>query len=627
MRFSISSVHLSARDLLLQDMPLRRDYRASEVEPASPTAEWGAPPQNKEPKRMGFRLLGIAGALLGIVVFVIALGGYYVYRGGQGLAVGIDFVKPERVLQGEPFSVSVSVFNSSERQVRRGRLSLFIPEGIFFAGEPPGQRVQDRETGDIAAASVIQETFTLIAAGGGDMVKRIEAKFTYSIGENENVEFSASDGIDISVGQPAVALTFDAPQSILAGQAFEIRIEYQNNSKQRLQNVRVRLEHPPRFAVSTSAPSSAKDYNEWQMSELESGGRGMITLVGRLTGAEQSFVNFTASISAEISGEEYTLGSQTASIMIAPSPLSLSVTVNDDPNYVARLDDTLHYVVSYRNNSDVTLENAVLRLTIVGKMVSFKDVITEAFVNSLTNTFTWTVANTPSFARIPPGGGGSVKLDLRLTNTFPIQGPDDKNFTVKAHAEMESPTVPAGIASDRTFAATDIETKTAGAVSIDARAFFRDAETGILNAGPYPPVVNMPTQYTIHWVITNYATDIRDVRVSSFLQSGARWTGKVKSTITTLPVYDPETGRVTWNIPFIAAGTGILSAPIEAVFQIEAMPAVNEVGRDVTLLAKTHLEAYDTFVNTTLTSEDEILTTMLPDDKAAAGFERRVRAQ
>ncbi len=106
-----------------------------------------------------------------------------------------------------------------------------------------------------------------------------------------------------------------------------------------------------------------------------------------------------------------------------------------------------------------------------------------------------------------------------------------------------------------------------------------------------------------------------NVQVSAFLQSGAKWTGKVKSTVKDTPTYDPATGAVTWNVGNISATKGVISAPIEATFQVEFTPPVNLVGRDAPLLSETKIQGTDSFTGQSLVSLDSALLSSVPDDK------------
>jgi chemotaxis protein CheY-P-specific phosphatase CheC len=126
--------------------------------------------------------------------------------------------------------------------------------------------------------------------------------------------------------------------------------------------------------------------------------------------------------------------------------------------------------------------------------------------------------------------------------------------------------------------------------------------------------------YTIDWAITNYSTDAQNIIVSAYLQSGASFIGETTSSTTAsssvpAPVYNPGTGLITWTIPSIAAGTGIVDAPVSTSFTVSNTPAVNQVGSDITLLGATSLSATDAFTGGAFSVTTNPLTTALPDDK------------
>ena len=94
----------------------------------------------------------------------------------------------------------------------------------------------------------------------------------------------------------------------------------------------------------------------------------------------------------------------------------------------------------------------------------------------------------------------------------------------------------------------------------------------------------------------------------------------------TLPVFDADAGLVTWEIPTLPATKGIVSQAAEAVFQIEATPAVNQVGQSMPVLGETKIEAQDVFTGLALNESDAALTTDLPDDKTIpTDADRRVK--
>ncbi|MEK7195527.1 MAG: hypothetical protein AAB655_02430, partial [Patescibacteria group bacterium] len=239
----------------------------------------------------------------------------------------------------------------------------------------------------------------------------------------------------------------------------------------------------------------------------------------------------------------------------------------------------------------------------------------DGYFNSISNTVSWFTATTQQLENVAPGDGGTVRFSVRVKNVFPIKLFSDKNYTLKVDARLESPTVPPNITAEKTISVDGTESKVAGRVEVSSEAYWRDAQSGILNSGPYPPKVNQPTQYTIHWILRNYATDINNVSFSAFLKSGAVFTGKVKSNVNNLPSYNPSSGRVTWQIDSLAANKGVISPPAEAVFQIEVTPAVNQVNRNVPLISETTATWTDAFTGEELRVSAPELDSSLPYDK------------
>ena len=113
--------------------------------------------------------------------------------------------------------------------------------------------------------------------------------------------------------------------------------------------------------------------------------------------------------------------------------------------------------------------------------------------------------------------------------------------------------------------------------------------------------------------------------VSAFLQSGTRFTGTVVSTIDAKPVYNAASGEVRWEIGNLAATKGVIGQPLEAVFQIENTPAVNQVGQTIPLLGETRIQANDMFVNAALVNSAPSVLSDVRDDPTITTSDRKVQ--
>ncbi len=577
-----------------------------------------------------------------IFVFILTLlgaGYYYFITRPTGVNASVEFSKPDQIFSGLPFILKIPFSNNSDQILKNAKLSVYLPEKVYYMQGLRNQRVIENSIGDVGPGSVdTSHVFKLLVVGDSQSVKRIEAKLSYQL-SGSSAQFESSNGIDLPVGQPAVDLSFEAPQNVFSGSTFDMTIKYKNNSGDDFTNdVILNMDYPSDFQFSRvssrdlpqaekSNPAADIASTRWNLGKLHKDASGSITITGVLIGADQSSMEFHGAVSgggSDFNGQTIVISEQTANVSISSSPLSVSLLVNGSENYVARAGDELVYNIRYKNSSASTFENITLKVSLSGDMFDFSTVRTDAAFDPLKNTFTWMAANSSALARLSPEEEGTVSIDIKLKKDFFIRRVSDKNFSLKVKTEISSPTVPQGTQASKTISVASFENKIAGKVDIQAKAFWRDATSGILNSGPYPPRVNKPTQYTIHWILANYVTDASGVEVSAFLQSGARWTGKVKSnTASSSPSYDPTSGKVIWNIGDIIANKGVISNPVEAVFQVEVTPAANQLNQYITFLGDTSVKWADNFIDAQYTGSEQALTTALQDDTTIGSFVSR----
>ncbi len=563
-----------------------------------------------------------------VFVLVIALAGfgyYYFFMRTAGADVSVEFSDPGRILSGQPFRVTVSFSNNSEQVLKNAVLSVYLPEGVSYLDGSGSQRVIETNVGDVGPGSINPNVYNIIAVSSGQFVKRIEARLSYRLG-GSTAEFETRKSFDFSFEEQAIGLSFDVPQGVFSGINFDMVVKYQNNTRQDFQSSAVlKMNYPQSFnfvkasAENLPVQAGSPGNDTWDLGKLPKNATGSITITGNLVGASNSSFDFSGIVSTVFKGQNFSIAEQTANVSISESPLSVSPSVNGSPDYVARAGEEIIYNLRYKNGSSAAMNNVVVRAKLSSEMFDFSTVKTDAFFDARSNTFTWITANTSALSQVLPGGEGTLTLDVRLKENFPIRRISDKNYVLKLDVQIESPTVPPGTSATKTMSVAALETKVMGKIEVAAKAFWRDAASGILNGGYYPPRVGSPTQYTIHWIVYNYSTDVSNAVVSAFLQSGARWTGKVKSNASSQPVYDQTTGKVTWELGTIMATKGVVSTPPEAIFQVELTPAPNQVGQYVTFLGSTGIEADDNFTGTKLSNSYREMTTLLPDDTTISG--------
>lgn len=555
-------------------------------------------------------LFGSFGALTALA----AVSGYFIYQALTVKDIALTMQAPREAQLGRPFELQVGFANQSGQILKDAAVVLSLPDGVSFLGAPLDQRNETRSVGSIGIGSMSAETFSLIALKDAQSVKKIHAALSYQ-GLAGRSRFERNEDFELAVGTPAVAFDLRVPEKIFSGEEFETLVSYRNASDIDFSGLELRVDLPPAFAFKSSTVKPDVGTTVWRVGSLLKGSEGEFAIRGVLVGPEKSFFEVKLTLTAAFLGKTYIINTTAASIAIASSPLALTVLANGSADAVARPGDSLRYELRFTNNTDVGLRDVVIQAKLVGELYDFETLnAPQLFFNSLTNTLTWNAANAPQLRVLQAGASGAVEFAVRLRPDYPIKRVNDKDFTLKLAARIESPTVPSFIGAEKTIGLSDLVIKIAGQTTIDTRVFFRDAVSGFVNKGPLPPRVNTPTNFTAHWMITNYATDVENVTVRAFLLSGVRWTGKVKSTINAVPTFNERTQEVIWAIDRIPATRGVLGLPIEAVFQIEATPSINQIGNYLPLISETELRATDTFVDAEIVSTDRAASTALPDD-------------
>lgn len=559
--------------------------------------------------------------LIGFVAFV-----YYLLLPPSTPNIVITFSDPGTVIIGQPFPLTITVSNKSKSVLRNANLNILLPTGLSFVGQDPNQQVVTEPVGILSSQTINPpQTVQVIATANPGTSQKVGAQLTYQTAATAATQFQNSANMSLTIGtQSALSLSYDTPSEIFSGQNFDIAVHYQNNTTTTLQGVQLAMQYPPAFhfvTSSTTAPTNSAD-NTWNLGSVAANATGTLVISGNIVGPPQAHYQMTGTIGANFGGQNYPANAAQANLTITPSPLSLTIALNNTSNYIAGLGDNLNYQLTYTNNSNVTFQSVNISATLIGRMYDFKSLKTSGSFNSQSNVITWYAANTPALGALAPGQSGSIDFTINTKSSFPIKLPSDKDYSLNISAKAESPTVPPNTAGTNTVSATSLTSKVGGELAFTSDAFYKETMVAIKNTGPYPPKVNQPTTYTIHWSLVNYSTDMQNVTISAYLQSGTTFTGLTTSsglTSTTLPTYNPGTGQVTWTIPYIPATAGVISAPITAVFQVTNTPAINQVGQQVTLMGPATLTATDGYTGAAISQSTAAITTQLPNDPYAKG--------
>lgn len=547
--------------------------------------------------------------LLGLSVFLFI-------RWSSPKDAEVEVSVPDTVQSGVPFPLTVAVSNDSNVTLKDVQAVITLPEKFIFAG-PERVSFINKSLGSLEVGDIVKQDFQVISLGNENTVAQFTTVISYVPGAFRS-RFEKNITKNIIVADDGVVLEVIPPVKVFSGEVFTTDISYKNITDTRVNNLMLHITYPDGFTYSSSEPSviAGAGNNEWYIGDLDPGAEGVLTLSGMLSGQTGAIFDFKLELTGGETQETYPVTQKTASVSIASSPLSLVISRGND-SLILGLGDVVTYYLDYVNNTEVGLKDVIITAKLTGEMFDLSKVKSVGALRSGDNTIVWNASRVPQLGSLAPGERGQVSFMVPIKALFPIQRLSSKNFTVQINGEIESPTVPRGVAGNKTLGVSVLQSKIRGRLTVDSSVYFRDATSGMLNIGAVPPKVGQATQYTAHWILKNFATDADNVVLRAFLGANVRFTGQAKTNIEggTAPTYDERTQEVVWNIGKIPANRGILSPAYEAVFQIELIPSINQAETSPTLVRQTEAAYLDVFTNENRVVSDLEVTTDIPDDR------------
>ncbi|MEX2411249.1 MAG: hypothetical protein WD607_07725 [Candidatus Paceibacterota bacterium] len=532
------------------------------------------------------------------------------FRSG-GHDVQIEILQlDENILRGVPTDIDVNIINETGSQLNNASLNVIFDSKASNLDVDGDKNSLLKNIGSISPGGLDKRSINVLPIGKAGEVSEIRATLSYSIG---TTRFEEQKTFNLEINEEPINVEVNRPEQIVGGSEFEIEINYENNSDYNFNNLALEIQYPDSFNY-ISSNLQPENSNRWLLGGLRPNSNGSINVRGVLNGTNLT-PSFNVNVITEMIGNEYVIADNSSDIEIEGSPLKIETTINGVSSHITFAGERLIYFIDYENKSGIALRDVEIIMDLSGDMFDFSTLSSSGEFDEQNKRITWNKETNPEFGFIEPGRKSRVIANINLKSSFPISRLSDKNFDLEVSSRIKSPSVPYYIEANSISAVSNLNTKVRGLTTIGAKAFFRDASSGIINSGSLPPKVGKLNEYSIHWTLKNYSTDVENVEVTASLPSGVNWIGVIESDLEEEPIYNSEEREVVWKIDNIQATKGVISLPINTVFKIEATPTEDIEGQFQSLLSRTTLTAIDEWTGVTLTSIDNPLNTALPDDK------------
>lgn len=552
---------------------------------------------------------------LGAVFFIAAVGaGAYYYLSYNSISekrIDISISSPEGAVGGERVTWEVAVTNNNKKALAGTSLVFEYPAGSKVLDEGvKGLRVR-KILENIAPSQTIRLSFSAFVYGFENETKDVRATLEYTPSGSSAV-FSKEGLAKITITRSPVGISFDLPPEIRAGQEVEIKVNYVSNSSSVLENLVLRLELSSGFVFRSADPKPEIGGKNWILKLLNPGEKGTISVRGILNGGELEEKSFKVSVGIEDpSGGFNIYGQGVATLQLKRPFLEVDAKINGQDSYSARPGETVFVELTYKNNLNIPVEDAIVEGTLAGKIYDeSKTKVRFGTYRSIDKRIIWNSSLNSSLGRIDPGGSGTLNFELGILENIPVKTAADKEFNISMHFEIRPGVKPPGYEGVDLKGEDSLDMKLISRLQLVRRGFYYSKT--MPNTGPIPAKVGQETTFTIVLSLTNSTNDLEGVKVHATLPPYMAWKNKIipASAIT----FDPNTGEIVWNVGDMKAGVGYTSPAKEITFQVGFIPSANQAGQTPELVTNIAAEGHDKFTDLNLQVSVPSLTLKLEAD-------------
>lgn len=562
-----------------------------------------------------------------VIFFIIAITGaaLFFFSGSNYISpqnIDLQIVAPTLIDGGTEAGLTFLITNRNAAELQLADLVIDYPEGTRDPKAPEKALTHERiSIGTIQSGRQIKLTSSAVFYGSEGATQEIKAQLEYSIA-GSNAVFTKNGATSVTIGSSPVSVRVEAPQEAIAGQQFTVTVTVQSNATEPVQDVLVQAQYPFGFTVRSSVPKADAGSTVWRLGTMVPGSSRVISVVGTIDGqdGDERVFRFAAG-----TNKDQTAGKIEVPFLSVPVSLtvhrpfissSIAVEGKTGSKISAQSSKPLTGTITWQNNLTESVSDVQVRLKLSGPALDRASISAgTGFYQSNDSTITWTSAQDPSLAQVPPGGSGTLQF------TFSTLSPGTggvvyTNPTIDLSLTVGAVRAGQGNVPDQVTSAASTQVTLSSVVSIAARALhFTGAFT---NSGPMPPRAETPTEYTIEWTVKNSSNAVAGALASTVLPTYVSFVAASPGSGIT---YDAGSRTVKWDIGDLKAGVGYSTAARTASFQVIFAPSASQVGFSPMLTGATAFSGTDRFAQVAVAASAEAPTTQLIEAGFAPGMD------
>lgn len=539
--------------------------------------------------------------LLVIALLLAGLGVWFWQRNTYSTEnLKLELLAPSSAVMGEEITYTIRYKNNGDARLENAMLIFEYPTGSVPSEGTNGRLTQSLQ--DIYPGQEQSLSFKARLFGKEGELKEAKVLMQYTP-KNLNARFESDTSVTTNISSTPLNFELDLPSRTESSQSLTFDLNYFSNSEYPLSDLRIKMEYPQGFVFQSASPAPIGE-NEWKVGLLNKASGGRISVQGTLQGESQEVKIFRATLGSWKDGKFTVFKEATKGIEITNPKLLISQTVNASPSYTAYPGDVLHYVISFKNVDEKSLENLFLIVNLEGRPFDLASLKAEQgkFKEGDTSII-WEAKDVTKLRFLGKGEEGKVEFWVNVKDSWEVFSSQDENFTLRDKI----------ILSD---AKEEFEIKVNSRLVVEQSSHYQDEVFG--NAGPLPPQTGTQTTYTVIWQVKNLYNDAENVTVRATIPQEVSMTGRIFPENAPLTL-DSASREIVWRVGDVGAGTGTFDPVSSIAFQVALLPVASQRGSVAQIMGEARVQGSDAFSEQTLTGSDNPLTTNLPDDSLAQG--------
>lgn len=605
----------------------KREHESSQFDPTVSQKEnseifkkekdWGTPNSIKKEEKI--KMMKIGGIVLGSIALATFLViGFVKFRQAafSEKRVIVKIEGPLKINSSTESKYKISFKNDNRAELRNAKLTLNYSEN-FKPKENQYLKIENPSNSRINIGTIKSREEKEFEISGSFFAAKDTTIYLNAILEytpsNFNSIFVSKGQLGVKVDSSPLFLEIQAPSEVVSGNKVDYVIDYRNLSSEYFDGVKLKIDYPEGFSFVSSQPSPSEGSGIWYLGSMNPNQSGKLVVSGTINGenGENKLVKVYLGYTGE-NGEFVIFDQKERPTKMTSTILSISQLINERTDLNVNAGEVLRWKIKYKNNGNIALKDAIITLEVDSRILDYSRIeMSKGFYDASRKMITWKAAEISELANLAPGQSGEVTFSIPVLSRIPVENSNDKNFTIVSTAKIDSPSIPTPIGSNKVVASNRMELKLNSKIVLDIKGYHKD--TNISNLGSIPPKVGQETTYVIHWKIINISNDIANTKVTSFIPSGVKWTGKIYPEGESI-IFNERTNQIEWNIGNLESGVGIIEPEKEVSFQISVTPQINQIGEPLTLLNPSILTANDLFTGSELRVETREKDNRLQED-------------